>query len=521
MKINSIPVFFNSLFQDVSFGVVIHELTGEIIYYNQMSETILGKSSEEMLGKKSTDDEWICFKEDGTVFNGEDHPAMYSLRTGLKQENVIMQVFNNKINSFKWIRIDSYPISDNNVAYILVIFKDITEDKANRIKAIKNETQFKALFQASQEGMALHKMVYDNLNEAIDYMILDVNPGFLKIMNCKKEDMIMKLSKEAYKVNESPYLDIYAKVVKDGEPTNFEVYFQPLEKYFNVSAVKYDTDHFATIFFDITSQKKDEKIIKEQIDLLRLKTEEMEQLNHSVSHDLRSPLLTIKGFSQQIEKDLKTLNYERIESSLEKINRASDKMQYLLEDMLKYSKSTRSIDQLIRINTEHLINDLIDMLQLQLLEKNAEIIIDTFLPDIYAEYNKIREIFQNLLENSLKFTYNTEHPIINIGYKDNTFYFKDNGIGIDEVYHDKIFMVFEKLDKNSYGSGIGLSIVKKIITNYNSKIWIVTDEHCPGACFKFTLPLYSLKNDIFPEDSKYPRFITRDSENTIQEIKDI
>jgi PAS domain S-box-containing protein len=505
---------YDTIFKESQFGVVVHSESGEIIYLNESSKRILGLNSDQILGRKSTDPEWKCYKEDGRRFEGNDHPSMYVFKNWEKQENVVMQVYNPILNKNKWIKIDAYPIDQEAVKNVLVLFHDITKEKENEIKLKKGRNQFKALFHSTEEGIALHEMKYDKSGNPTDYVIKDVNPSYLRILNYQRENIINRVSREVYKVSEAPYLDIYSEVVRTGISKQFQAFFKPLDKYFSVSVVKYDEKHFATLFFDITSIKRDEKIIIDQIELLRIKNEEMEQLNYTVSHDLRSPLITIKGFAKQIEKDVQNHNYEAIKSSLEKINRGSDRIQYLLEDLLKYSKLGRVTEQLSKIDTEELIKELAEMFEYQLRERNAQIKIDNYLPEIYAEPNKIRELFQNLLENSLKFTTNTEQPMINIGYENSRFYFKDNGIGIEKAYFEKVFKVFEKLDKNTYGSGIGLSIVKKIINSYNCQIHIESDGINKGSAFIFELPLYNLKNEIFPDDSKYPSFISRNVKET-------
>jgi len=119
------------------------------------------------------------------------------------------------------------------------------------------------LYTAINEGMALHEIIYDEKGEAVDYEILDVNPAYEQILKVKKEDVIGKLASEIYYPKEPPYIDIYAEVAKTGNPTSFETYYPPFDKYFDISVFSPGLNKFVTVFEDITTKKNMEMIIHE------------------------------------------------------------------------------------------------------------------------------------------------------------------------------------------------------------------------------------------------------------------
>ncbi|MFA6417312.1 MAG: PAS domain-containing protein [Patescibacteria group bacterium] len=123
--------------------------------------------------------------------------------------------------------------------------------------------KFNILFNSMAEGVALHKYVYDKQGRIVDYTIEDVNPAFEKILKIKKLDIVGKLATKAYKVKEAPYLKEYASLIT-GKPLQFEVFFEPLKKYFYISACSWCKDCFATLFFDITAIKKIEQELREK-----------------------------------------------------------------------------------------------------------------------------------------------------------------------------------------------------------------------------------------------------------------
>lgn len=135
------------------------------------------------------------------------------------------------------------------------IIQDITERKRSEEAIKESENQFRTLFCEMSEGFALHEIVYDSNNNAIDYRILNVNSAFEKLIGIKAENAIGKLSTKLYGVEEPPYLDIYLQVAQTGEHQFFQVYFPPLDRYFQISVFSPNPGFFASIFTDITGQK--------------------------------------------------------------------------------------------------------------------------------------------------------------------------------------------------------------------------------------------------------------------------
>ena len=127
----------------------------------------------------------------------------------------------------------------------------------------KSKERYKSLYTAINEGLALHEIIYDEKGEAVDYEILDVNPAYEQILKVKKEDVIGKLASEIYGPKEPPYIDIYAEVAKTGNPTSFETYYPPFDKYFDISVFSPGLNKFVTVFEDITTKKNMEMIIHE------------------------------------------------------------------------------------------------------------------------------------------------------------------------------------------------------------------------------------------------------------------
>jgi signal transduction histidine kinase len=234
-------------------------------------------------------------------------------------------------------------------------------------------------------------------------------------------------------------------------------------------------------------QAEREKLINE----LEEKNSELERFTYTVSHDLKSPLITIKGFLGFLEQDAVNGNTVRLKADIQRIANATDKMQLLLSELLELSRVGRLMSQYQNISFEELAREAVELVHGQIQSRGIHVSIQDNLPMVYGDRQRLIEVIQNLIDNAAKFMGDQTNPRIDIGlygYEDEKpiFYVMDNGIGIDLVHHDRIFGLFNKLDANSDGTGIGLALVKRIIEVHGGRIW-VHSEPGNGATFFFTL----------------------------------
>jgi signal transduction histidine kinase len=220
---------------------------------------------------------------------------------------------------------------------------------------------------------------------------------------------------------------------------------------------------------------------------LETQNQELNEYAHMVSHDLKAPLRNINTLITWVLDDNKDkLDAESVKS-LDLILYNVEKMDLLIKGILNYS----SIDKLDSENRLINFDVLLDEIRRTImLPKNITLTIAHSLPKIEGNYYRFRQLFQNIIENAIKYN-DKEQGLIEVGCSENEaeyrFYVKDNGKGIPEAYFQKIFNIFTKLDNNNQSSGIGLSIVKKIVAYYNGSIWLESTEH-KGTTFYFTLP---------------------------------
>lgn len=252
-----------------------------------------------------------------------------------------------------------------------------------------------------------------------------------------------------------------------------------------------------SVFIDITDYKKakikTEKLLKE----LERSNRELDQFAYVTSHDLKEPLRMISEFTMLLEKRYKGKLDSDADEFIGFIVGGANRMQQLLDSLLKYSRISTNTKKFELVDMNEVLNESLNNLKIAVEESNA-VIKSESLPNVYADRSQMIQLFQNLIANGIKF-HNKETPIINVSYRrvgeKYYFAFKDNGIGIDPKNQARIFKVFQRLHtvEEYDGTGIGLSITKKILEHHNGSVWVKSKLN-QGSTFYFSIPIKQGKN---------------------------
>lgn len=218
---------------------------------------------------------------------------------------------------------------------------------------------------------------------------------------------------------------------------------------------------------------------------------ELERFNYTLSHELRSPLVTVKSFLEFLTHDLSAGDGERIAKDIGYLHTATDKMTQLLDQLVMISRIGRIVNPPVSVTFSELVGDVLDRLAERIAEQGAQIEVDQCAIEFFGDRPRLTEIWHHLLDNAL--TFRGEQPLrIRVGVAlENSiprFFVSDNGCGVDPRYHEKIFGLFDKLDAKNKGTGLGLALVKRIVELYNGAITVESEGLGHGSCFRFTLP---------------------------------
>lgn len=245
---------------------------------------------------------------------------------------------------------------------------------------------------------------------------------------------------------------------------------------------------------DITGRRNAEAEREALIRELERKNTELERFTYTVSHDLKSPLITVRGFLGSIERDVKDGRVDRLSSDLERVFGATARMQRLLDELLNLSRIGRIVNPPERVRFAELVDEARALVRGRLDAAHARVEVEDGLPDVFGDRSRLVQVLQNLLDNAAKFLGGQKNPRIVVGSRPSAsdgrpvFFVQDNGVGVDPAHLEKMLGLFEKLDDQSEGTGVGLAIVKRIVEVHGGRVWVESEGRGRGTTVCFTLP---------------------------------
>lgn len=381
---------------------------------------------------------------------------------------------------------------------------NLEEEINSRTKQLEeNQEKLNTLFDTMSELVVFHQLVYRD-GKAVDYLIIDCNVTFTRITGISKADAVNKLASKLYQSNPAPYLDIYTQCVAENSIKVFETYYEPYEKYFQISAVPLGNRRFATITSDISERKQAEKE-KAQFEARLRQTQKLESLGTlagGIAHDFNNILAGIYGYNQILQIVLK--DNDEVQHYLEQIDLASNRAKDLINQILSFSRRNES--EKIQVNIVNLAKEVIKLMQ-STLPNTVNITIDypNDLWNVNANPTQIHQIILNLITNAYH-ALNNETGFIKIIFEnqlitESDFGFAgninqgeyirmtvtDNGTGIDKSIIDKIFDPYFTTKPIGKGTGLGLSTVLGIVNEHHGGIKVYSEIGI-GTTFSVYLP---------------------------------
>lgn len=388
------------------------------------------------------------------------------------------------------------PLRDDSgtVKYAMILARNVTAQRQAEADLRASEAQLRVL--AENMGDAIVQL--DS-----HFNVVYVSPSVRRVLGCEPEEVAGKHIAALVVPDDAPAVVTAIEAAKESGAAAIRVEYrfrtdQQIDIWLEAEIrLLYDAQQQCEgailTMRDVTRRKEAEAERECLIAELEQKNTELERFTYTVSHDLKSPLITIQGFLGYLERDIRNGDGDRALSDIRRISAAAHRMEHLLKDLLELSRIGRvsAEGQIVPFNI--IVQEALELIAGRIAERRARITVAPDMPAVHGDRRRLVEVIQNLVDNALKFCDNQTVPEIAIGVlavsnDEVVFFVRDNGIGIDPRYHDQIFGLFNKLDPQSEGTGVGLTIVRRIIEVHGGRIWVGSSGRGAGATFFFSLP---------------------------------
>lgn len=474
-------------------AMVIVNSFGQIILVNAQTEKLFGYAKNELLGQ---DVEMLI--PDRFVSRHTGHRKNFVANAKARTMGEGQELFGrHKSGSEFPVEISLSPLETEEGLLVSAAIRDISKRK-------KAEEKFRNLLESAPDAIIIvNEMGSIQLVNAQTEKMFGYNRG--EMIGNKIELLMPERYNSIHQVHRVNYykspkvrqmgegFDLHGRD-KNGKEFPVEISLSPLETE--------DGLLVSAAIRDISEKKKLENQIKEiNINLekkvrqrtaeLETKNKELEQFAYVASHDLQEPLRTISSFVGFLKEEYYGKMDDNADSYLDYIFQAADRMQTLIKDLLDYSRIGRA-RVIQEVDCNAVISNVMADLSSAIEEAHAKISITETLPHVTGYATELKQLFQNLISNSIKFHRDNVPPVITISSKKIpggwSFSFRDNGIGIEKQHQERIFIIFQRLhNRTEYeGSGIGLSHCKKIVELHGGKIWVESQLN-KGSIFQFTI----------------------------------
>lgn len=482
--------FLQTVIDSLPEGLIVVSRNHQVLLANRVVR------SRDHLGHEDLD-ELACYRlshERDEPCTAPDHPCPLDEVIRTKAPVVVEHIHRSAAGRAYPVEIVAAPVFDasGEVIQIVECCRDLTEHRQTEQQLRASELRYRELYEASRDGYAMVEFETGQ--------ILGFNTSFRAMLGYTEDELLQKtyhdLTPEKWRKMEKKiveeqvlsrgYSELYEKeyVRKDGVVFPVEV-----QRYLHKDSRGRPVAMWAFVR-DVTDQKQTEREINVVNRELEARNKEITQLLYTVSHDLKSPLVTIRGFMGRIQRDVAAGKTDRLSDHLTRIHNAAERMNRLLDELLEFNRIGRIVNQSEPVDLTVLAREIVAGQEIRLKNRDVAVRVQENMPTIVADRYRLGQLLDNLVVNAIEYGSDACDATIEIGAieapEEVRLFVKDNGAGIPAEFHDRIFELFQRLRHDSAGSGVGLSIVKRIAEVHGGRAWV---ESQPGQGATFWVSL--------------------------------
>ncbi len=486
---------FRSVVDSANDGILVYDKQLNVVAGNLAAERILGLPLADIIGAAGFTSLLPCVHADGSPILPDERPTRLTVRSGKPLTGQIVGIYRPD-GSMNWVSVNTGFLrrpGDTDWYGVVSTIGDITKQRHAELALSASEALYRQTFELATAGIA---------HVDLSGRFMKVNRRLCEILGYGEQELIGRPVKEISHPEDRNLTDSQRMRVRSGEKHSVRFEKRYIRKsgaivWVDLSvALACDASgvpqYEIALFDDITERKKAEAALREAHEELKRSNAELEQFAYVASHDLQEPLRMVSSYTQLLMRRYgDKLDGDAKEFTAFIVDGAT-RMKQLIEDLLAYSRVGTRDKNFKPVDAESSLKRALTNLRAAIQDSGATVTQDK-LPTIPCDEVQLAQLFQNLIGNALKFRKPDVAPAVHVGAAEQgaewEFMVRDNGIGIEPQYFERIFMVFQRLhDKGEYpGTGIGLAIVKKVVERHGGRIWVQSQPGA-GTTFHFTMP---------------------------------
>ncbi len=467
-------------------GVIEWDSDFRVLYWSQQAEKIFGWKAQEVMGKHLGDWAFI-YEEDVELIN----QVMKQLIEGTQSRNVIQNRNYTKTGSVVYCEWYNSALFDElgNLVSLRSQVQDVTEQKQAEAALRKNDEMLRLLLEHTPAAIAM-------VDKEMKYQL--VSRRWLEDYKLANQDIIQKSHYEIFPEIPARWKKVHQRCLKGAvERCDQDLFIRANgEKQWLKWEIRPwasdagDINGIIMVSEEITQCRKAQEKLQQLNEELIQSNRDLEQFAYVASHDLQEPLRAVTSYAQLLARKYQGNLDAKADKYINYIVDGATRMQQLIEDLLEFSRVGTRAKALVPTDCDNVLNQVLENLKIAIAQNRAKITHDP-LPTIMGDEIQLIQLFQNLIGNAIKFR--GEEPLrihisVETREKEWLFSVRDNGIGIETEYFERIFTIFQRLhSKSEYpGTGIGLAVCKKIVERHGGHIWVKSQSGA-GTTFYFTI----------------------------------